>query len=95
MDTVITEFSVADYDEARLFWLGTEGLGRDLEDADSRSGMKAYVKWNPGISFVARSEGKLVGAVLCGHDRRRGYLHHLAVMFKATGLGRRAPATCR
>ena len=31
------------------------------------------------MSFVAVAGGRIVGAVLGGHDGRRGYLHHLAV----------------
>jgi len=34
---------------------------------------------NPGISFVATDGGQTVGAVLAGHDGRRGFLYHLAV----------------
>jgi putative acetyltransferase len=39
------------------------------------------------MSFVAREGGKLVGAVLCGTDGRRGYLHHLAVAAELRGRG--------
>jgi hypothetical protein len=31
-------------------------------------------------SASAHSEGQIIAAVLCGHDGRRGYLHHLAVI---------------
>jgi ribosomal protein S18 acetylase RimI-like enzyme len=37
------------------------------------------------MSFVARKGRTTVGAVLCGHDGRRGYLHHLAVAKKYRG----------
>ena len=49
--------------------------------------MEAYLARNPGLSFVARRAGKIVGAVLCGHDGRRGYLHHLAVEPSLRGQG--------
>jgi putative acetyltransferase len=39
------------------------------------------------MSFVAREDGVLIGAVLTGHDGRRGYLHHLAVRADRRGLG--------
>jgi putative acetyltransferase len=39
------------------------------------------------MSFVAREEGILIGAVLAGHDGRRGYLHHLVVRADRRGLG--------
>ncbi|HIC90022.1 MAG TPA: GNAT family N-acetyltransferase, partial [Anaerolineae bacterium] len=45
---------------------------------------------NPGFSFVARDGRLLVGAILCGHDGRRGYIHHLAVYrrHRHKGIGR-------
>jgi N-acetylglutamate synthase len=39
------------------------------------------------MSFVARDQGRGVGAVFCGHDGRRGYLHHLAVAGSHRGQG--------
>jgi putative acetyltransferase len=39
------------------------------------------------MSFVARAHGELIGAVLCGTDGRRGYLHHLAVRTDWRGKG--------
>ena len=41
------------------------------------------------MSFVARSKNEIIAAVLCGHDGRRGYLHHLAVCpdFRNQGIG--------
>jgi putative acetyltransferase len=41
------------------------------------------------MSFVAKTEGRIVGAVLCGHNGRRGYIHHLAVhpQFRRKGIG--------
>ena len=38
-------------------------------------------------SFVARDDGRLIAAVLCGHDGRRGYVTHLAVDPEARGRG--------
>jgi ribosomal protein S18 acetylase RimI-like enzyme len=42
------------------------------------------------MSQVALSGGAVVGAVLCGHDGRRGYLTHLAVAesHRMAGIGR-------
>lgn len=77
MTVEFTEMTVDDYDDVRALWIDTDGVG--LNDADTREGIEAYLRRNPGSSFVARDGGQLVGAVLCGHDGRRGYLHHLAV----------------
>ena len=71
------EFVIADYDEAIALWSGVEGV--EVCEGDSREEMAAYLRRNPGLSRVAESNGKIVGAVLCGHDGRRGWIYHLAV----------------
>ena len=42
------------------------------------------------------ADGELVGAVLCGHDGRRGYIHHLAVRpeSRRQGIGRQLVRAC-
>lgn len=74
----ISEMKIKDYDEVFALWKNTEGMGLHKQ-ADSRKGIARYLRRNPGLSLVARDEGKLVGTVLCGYDGRRGYLFHLAV----------------
>ncbi|HSD22523.1 MAG TPA: GNAT family N-acetyltransferase [Anaeromyxobacter sp.] len=73
----ITPFQMSDYDAAVELWRSAEGvvLGR----ADERDAVARFLAHNDGLSFVARGEGRLAGAVLCGSDGRRGFLHHLAV----------------
>ena len=84
----ITPMQMTDYDEVMALWLNTEGMG--MRPADERQHIARYLQRNPGLSFVARDQGDLVGAVLCGHDGRRGYLQHLAVArsHRGQGLGR-------
>lgn len=84
----LAPFSMADYAEALALWQTAEGIG--LSDVDSPEGIRSYLHRNPGMSFVARCDGALTGAVLCGHDGRRGYLHHLAVApaWRGQGIGR-------
>jgi ribosomal protein S18 acetylase RimI-like enzyme len=77
MGVQIAEMQPDDYEEVVALWQDSEGVG--LNDADSKENVIAYLARNPGLSLVARKDGKLIGAVLCGHDGRRGYLHHLAV----------------
>jgi ribosomal protein S18 acetylase RimI-like enzyme len=81
-------FRPADYDEVMALWCNTEGL--TLREADSREAIVRYLGRNPGLSFVARDAGHLVGAVLAGTDGRRGYLQHLAVTpsHRGQGVGR-------
>jgi ribosomal protein S18 acetylase RimI-like enzyme len=85
---VFSEMTIADYSEVLALWQVTENVG--LSDADSREGTEVFLARNAGLSLVARHEGRLVGAVLCGHDGRRGYLHHLSVApdFRLQGLAR-------
>jgi putative acetyltransferase len=91
---VISEMTIAEYDEVLALWQATEIMG--LSEADSREGVAAYLQRNDGLSLLARHSGRLVGAVLCDHDGRRAYLHHLAVArdFRHRGIGRALVAIC-
>jgi N-acetylglutamate synthase len=71
------EFVMADYDAAIALWSGVEGV--EICEGDSREEIAEYLRRNPGLSRVAEAEGKIVGAVLCGHDGRRGWIYHIAV----------------
>lgn len=85
----IEPMSIADFEEVTRLWQNTEGVG--LNEADSRENLNRFLQRNPGMSFVARQGNEIVGAVLCGQDGRRGYLHHLAVAtaHRNKGLGKR------
>jgi len=84
----------ADYDQVYAIWKVAEGVG--LGESDSREAVRRFVRRNPGLSQVAVSEGRVIAAVLCGHDGRRGYLHHLAVArrWRRKGVGRTLVSTC-
>jgi ribosomal protein S18 acetylase RimI-like enzyme len=71
----IRPFEQSDYDAARALWERSEGVG--LSGADERAAIFTFLKRNPNISFVAITDGKLIGTILCGHDGRRGLIHHL------------------
>ena len=77
MSVLIQEMSFQDYDEIRALWLESEGI--ELSKVDSRHDIARFLERNPGLSFVARDNGQLVGVVLCSHDGRRGYIDQLAV----------------
>jgi putative acetyltransferase len=66
-----------DYDRVVDLWRNTDGIV--LSDTDERGPMQRFLNRNPGLSLVAEHGDKIIGAVLCSHDGRRGYLHHLAV----------------
>jgi putative acetyltransferase len=83
-----------DYEQVVNLWRTSEGIG--LSEADGFSAICRYLERNPQMSLVAEADGKIVGAVLCGHDGRRGYLHHLAVAagFRSQGIGQRLVEDC-
>jgi N-acetylglutamate synthase len=85
----IKKMSIDDYEEVFLLWKSTEGIGLH-DDVDSKAGIRQYLKRNPGLSFVAKENGGIIGTVLAGHDGRRGYLHHLAVAsrYRKHGVGK-------
>lgn len=86
MSTDIRLMTSEDYDQVYALWESVEGVGlHDYED--SREGISAFLDRNPSICFVATCDDSIVGAVLCGHDSRRGYLQHLAVQPDQRGQG--------
>ncbi len=70
-------FRPGDIDEVIELWRATPGVG--LSSADTPPELTRFLDRNPGTSFVARSEGRIVGVIMGGWDGRRGYIHHLAV----------------
>lgn len=85
----IKPMRISDYAELVQLWVSCEGMGLHLDDSDSRDGIKQYLRRNRGLCFVARDGRLLVGAIMCGHDGRRGYLTHMAVAesHRRQGLG--------
>jgi putative acetyltransferase len=86
MDAIVRLMTIDDYDQVIALWQASEGVG--LDDVDGRPAIEAYLRRNDGMSFVAaEAEGRIVAAVLCGTDGRRGYMHHLAVAAERRGRG--------
>jgi ribosomal protein S18 acetylase RimI-like enzyme len=76
----------ADYDAVMQLWNSAAGVRAN----ESRAEFERILRRNPGLSASARAGNDLAGAVLCGHDGRRGYLYHLAVAepFRRQGIAR-------
>lgn len=85
----IRSLTEADYDALYALWRATPGMGLNTTD-DSRDGIARYLQRNPSTCFAAESGGALCGAILAGHDGRRGYIYHTAVSAEArrSGVGR-------
>ena len=74
----IRKMTPEDYDGVYALWLSCPGMGLNDVD-DSRAGVGRYLARNPETCFVALEEDQIVGAILAGHDGRRGYIYHTAV----------------
>lgn len=84
----IRPMTLDDYDDVMALMDGTPGVV--VRAADSPEAIGRYLARNPGLSLVAESDGRPVGCLLCGHDGRRGYLHHVVVApaYRGQGVGR-------
>jgi ribosomal protein S18 acetylase RimI-like enzyme len=73
-----------DYAAALALWNASSGVRAN----ETREEFIRILARNPGLSSTAKVAGRLVGAVLCCHDGRRGYLYHLAVAdeFRRRGI---------
>lgn len=94
MRVLLRPFGLPDHPAALTLWQRTEGMGLDSWDEAGPIGQ--FLERNPGLSMVAEADGRMVGAVLCGHDGRRGFLYHLAVdrEFRGQGVGRQLVESC-
>lgn len=85
----IRQMKIEDYKEVYHLWKRIRGFGIRSMD-DSREGVERFLKRNPTTSVVAEENGKIVGAILCGHDGRRGCLYHVCVdeAYRRHGIGK-------
>ncbi len=86
----IRAMTINDYEQVYDLWIHTPGMGlNDLDD--SREGIEKYLRRNPDTCFVAECGARLLGVILAGHDGRRGYIHHTAVLrsYRNKGIGRK------
>ena len=81
--------TIDDYEQVYALWRQIQGFGiRSIDD--SREGIERFLRRNPDTSVVAVEDGKIVGAILCGHDGRRGCLYHVCVdeAYRMRGIGK-------
>lgn len=96
MNTPVTilVYTIDRYDEVMALMHGTSGV--TIRDADSRAATERYLARNPGLSFLAISDGRVIGCAMCGHDGRRGYLQHVIVApaFRGQGIANELVERC-
>ncbi|HIW83475.1 MAG TPA: GNAT family N-acetyltransferase [Candidatus Dorea gallistercoris] len=86
---MIRVMTIDDYDQVYGLWHRIRGFGLRSVD-DSREGIERFLRRNPTTSVVAVKDGTIVGAILCGHDGRRGCLYHVCVdeAYRMRGIGK-------
>jgi ribosomal protein S18 acetylase RimI-like enzyme len=95
MNAEIRTMTIEDYDGVKDLWLSIEGFAiRSIDD--SREGVERFLLRNPNTSVVAVVNGKIVGAILCGHDGRRGCFYHVCVREdqRRQGIGKAMVVFC-
>ncbi|MCI9020707.1 MAG: GNAT family N-acetyltransferase [Eubacterium sp.] len=84
----IREMDISDYENVRALWMTIRGFGiRSIDD--SKEGVARFLRRNPSASVVALDKDRIVGAILCGHDGRRGCFYHVCVheQYRKQGIG--------
>ncbi len=86
---MIRVMTIEDYDEVYALWKKIRGFGIRSVD-DSREGIDRFLRRNPTTSVVAIEDDRVVGAILCGHDGRRGCFYHVCVdeNYRMRGVGK-------
>lgn len=94
-DNMVRRMTIEDYEEVRELWMSIKGFAiRSIDD--SREGVERFLTRNPDSSVVAVEDGRIVGAILCGHDGRRGCLYHVCVAeeYRMRGIGKEMVVFC-
>ena len=93
--SMVRLMTVEDYDQVRALWMTIKGFAiRSIDD--SREGVERFLRRNPTTSVVAVEDERVVGAILCGHDGRRGCLYHVCVdpEYRRRGIGKAMVVFC-
>ena len=91
----IRKMTIDDYEGVHALWMTIKGFAiRSIDD--SKEGVELFLKRNPTTSVVAEKDGDIVGAILCGHDGRRGCLYHVCVRedSRMQGIGKAMVVFC-
>lgn len=92
---MVRAMTVEDYNQVYDLWMSIHGFAiRSIDD--SEEGVANFLKRNPTTSVVAVEDEKIVGAILCGHDGRRGCFYHVCVHpdYRLRGIGKSMVVFC-
>jgi ribosomal protein S18 acetylase RimI-like enzyme len=92
---LVVPFEERHIEPALALYRGCAGVG--LSNGDTAPEIARFLARNQECSAVVETPaGSVVGAALCGHDGRRGFLYHLAVHpdERGRGLGRALVGHC-
>lgn len=92
---IVRTMKIEDYPGVRALWMTIKGFAiRSIDD--SAEGVARFLRRNPTTSVVAEENGEIVGAILCGHDGRRGCLYHVCVREdrRMQGIGKAMVVHC-
>lgn len=92
---IINTMTIEDYEGVKKLWMSIKGFAiRSIDD--SKEGVERFLKRNPNTSVVAKIGDEVVGAILCGHDGRRGCLYHVCVRedVRLKGIGKEMVVSC-
>ncbi len=84
-----------DYAGVHALWMSIKGFGiRSIDDA--KDGVARFLRRNPTTSMVACDNDTIIGAILCGHDGRRGCFYHVCVHedYRKKGIGKAMATEC-
>lgn len=94
-DYEIKTMTIEDYEGVKELWMTIKGFAiRSIDD--SYEGVNRFIERNPKTSVIAKVGDKIVGAILCGHDGRRGCLYHVCVHadYRRHGIGKAMVVEC-
>ena len=76
-----------DWKKCLELWRNIPGMGLNSID-DTKEGIVRFLHRNPKTCFVAEADGFFAGTIIAGHDGRRGYIYHTAVLpqFRRRGI---------
>lgn len=75
----IRKIKKSDWKKILELWQNIPGMGLNNID-DSKDGIIRFLKRNPKTCFIAEENGTAAGTIIAGHDGRRGYIYHTAVL---------------